>query len=271
MQSLALLNHRTLWVFVHLGAITAIVMAIFYGYGWWLLTSYLISRVWLIGGMSIGLHRYFSHKTFTTTPLKHKLICFLSMMAAQGSPIAWAMVHRHHHKYTDKDHDLHAPKDGIFHAAVTWALGNPKTWVKEDNLKFTVTDLAKDKVIAFTDKWYYVFWYSLIAISFLIDWKIAIFLVLAPPGLGYLLDMLSINVLFHVPWTPFGYRNFDINEKSRNFKWFLWLGLSEGLHNNHHAQPWKANVAVKKGEFDISGWIIDKWFAKEYVGDVKVN
>lgn len=260
MQSIALLNHRILWLLVHVGAISAIVLSMLYGYWLWLLLAYLISRIWLIGGMSIGLHRYFSHRSFQTTPIKHKIICFLSTMAAQGSPIAWAMVHRHHHRFTDKEHDLHAPRDGYLHAAVLWAIGNPKDWFEKHQMRFTVTDLVKDKDVFFTNRWYYAFWYSLIIISAMISWKACIFFVLAPPGLGYLMDMLSINVLFHVK-LPGGYRNYEITDTSRNYKWFLWLGLSEGLHNNHHAKPWDMDVGHKPGEFDVSGWVIKKFFA----------
>lgn len=260
MHSAALLNHRTLWALVHAGAIGAIGMAVFNNDWWWLLAAYLVSRLWLIGGMSIGLHRYFSHKSFKTGRWKHRLICFLSVMAAQGSPIAWAMVHRHHHRFTDKEHDLHAPRDGYLHAAVTWALGNPKDWFERHQMRFSVADLAKDPDIAFADRWYYPFWYALILMTALIDWKVCLFLVLAPPGLGYLLDMLSINVLFHVR-LPGGYRNYEISDTSRNYKWFLWFGLSEGLHNNHHAKPGDMDVGHKPGEFDISGWVIRKWFA----------
>lgn len=269
MQSFGYINLRILWAFVHLGAIAAIGLAVFYGYGWWLLASFLISRVWVIGGMSMSLHRYFSHHQFKTTPFKHKVLCFLGTMAAQGSPIGWANVHRHHHKYSDQEVDIHSPKDGAWHGAL-WMLANPKMWSQKLGMKLTTVDLYKDKEVAFVDKWYYVFWYSLIAISFLIDWKIAIFLVLAPPGIGYMLDMYFVNYFTHTKLLPKGYRNFDSNNTTWNYPWVIWLGIPDGLHHNHHSEPWKIDAALKKGEFDITAWIINKWFAVKETGNVRV-
>jgi fatty-acid desaturase len=78
------------------------------------------------------------------------------------------------------------------------------------------------------------------------------------------MDMLSINVLFHIKLTG-GYINYEITDTSRNYKWFLWLGLSEGLHNNHHAYPnvWDYNIRQKYHEFDIEGLIIKYFFIKK--------
>ena len=270
MPKIALINHRILWVLVHSAAIIFIVLAIFYGYGWWLLAAFLISRVWIIGGMSMGLHRYFSHRSFTTTPFKHKIILFLSIMAAQGSPLGWATVHRHHHKHSDREFDVHSPKDGAWHGAL-WMLGSPKKWKEKLGMKFSTVDLLKDKSVVFVEKYYYVFWAFLIAVSFLIDWKIGLFLVLAPPGLGFMLDMYFVNYLTHTPLLPKGYRNFDSNDTTWNYNWVIWLGIPDGLHHNHHTEPWKTNAAIKKGEYDVTGWIIDNWFATSHARDVKLN
>jgi fatty-acid desaturase len=35
--------------------------------------------------------------------------------------------------------------------------------------------------------------------------------------------------------------------------------MGEGLHNNHHAKPNEYNQAMAPGEFDIAGWIVEKY------------
>ena len=56
-----------------------------------------------------------------------------------------------------------------------------------------------------------------------------------------------INGLAH--WV--GYRNFNVNDSSRNLlPWGIIIG-GEELHNNHHANGTSAKLSVKKYEFDI--------------------
>jgi len=69
---------------------------------------------------------------------------------------------------------------------------------------------------------------------------------------------------------PKGYRNFDSTDTTWNYTWVIWLGIPDGLHHNHHSEPWKIDAAIKKGEFDITAWIINKWFAIEET-EIKVK
>ena len=52
-----------------------------------------------------------------------------------------------------------------------------------------------------------------------------------------------------------GYRNFDTADQSRNNTWVAWYALGEGLQNNHHHNPGRANFAVAKGEVDLGYYI----------------
>lgn len=60
-------------------------------------------------GVEVGFHRYFSHRSFQTTPVIRIILAILGSMAAQGGVIFWVAHHRRHHQYTDQINDPHYP------------------------------------------------------------------------------------------------------------------------------------------------------------------
>jgi stearoyl-CoA desaturase (delta-9 desaturase) len=69
----------------------------------------------------------------------------------------------------------------------------------------------------------------------------------------------------------YGYRNFNTPDNSTNSRWLSLFTFGDNLQNNHHALPWSYTSAVKKGEFDLSAWIIKTFLAKTVTGlDPKV-
>jgi stearoyl-CoA desaturase (delta-9 desaturase) len=77
-------------------------------------------------------------------------------------------------------------------------------------------------------------------------------------GAAYWLGMMShpiqgwmVNALAH----KYGYRNFDIADRSRNNTLIAWLVCGEGYQNNHHAMPRSPKFSVKWHEFD-SGYLL---------------
>ena len=53
----------------------------------------------------------------------------------------------------------------------------------------------------------------------------------------------------------FGYRNFDISDKSKN-NWLIALIFFGEWHNNHHRYPNSAKHGYKKFEIDITYFLI---------------
>jgi stearoyl-CoA desaturase (delta-9 desaturase) len=49
-----------------------------------------------------------------------------------------------------------------------------------------------------------------------------------------------------------GYRNYEIKDKSRNNWWVALITYGEGWHNNHHAYPRMANHGHRWWEIDIT-------------------
>ena len=59
-------------------------------------------------GMSVILHRYFSHNSFKTTRFFQFILGFLGTITNQGSIYMWSSVHNRHHKYCDQPLDPHS-------------------------------------------------------------------------------------------------------------------------------------------------------------------
>lgn len=60
-------------------------------------------------GITIGFHRLFTHKAFTTSRFMTAFWAILGSMAAEGSLFIWCGVHRVHHQFSDTHADPHSP------------------------------------------------------------------------------------------------------------------------------------------------------------------
>ena len=60
-------------------------------------------------GVSVGLHRYFSHHAFETSALVRWFLAILGSWAMQGPVDRWVADHRRHHRFSDQPLDIHSP------------------------------------------------------------------------------------------------------------------------------------------------------------------
>ncbi len=202
------------------------------------------SMVFLYIGHHAILHRYFSHQSFEVHKWLHIFFSFFGCLACMGSPFAYSVIHKRHHKFSDTEHDPHSAEHiGIF-----------KTLFYQWNLQ----ELGLiDAVESFRDKWqqishrYYVlviliFCLGLVAIDFkwLLVYSIAV-------SISFLC-MGYINVFSHRPHF-LNYRTHNTRENSHNDYLSIFIGE---WHNNHHAQPWKFNTKEQWWELDIAGIFI---------------
>jgi len=224
---------------------------------WWFVSALLWNKIIELIGHSIGMHRYFTHKSFQTTPFKEKVIAWFSVLLGVGSPIAYVRNHRHHHEVTDQERDVHSPhQHNVFKIALgLWEFSSIKYLVQQGGT--TPRDWISNKVVRYIHDNYYKIWGILTIITLCIDWKVTVYLLYLPAFIYHLQLGIFINWIGHT----YGNRNFETKDKSRNNNWVHWWLLGEGLHNNHHAQPWRYNWKIKNTDaFDVSGWTIDKFF-----------
>src|SRR5262245_36139861 len=90
-------------------------------------------------GITVGFHRFFTHRSFQTAPLIRLLLGIAGSMAAQGPLLFWVSEHREHHQKSDSAGDPHSPYldaknpfhtlRGFLHAHVGWMLDHSSsTW-----------------------------------------------------------------------------------------------------------------------------------------------
>ena len=103
-------------------------------------------------GISIGFHRYFTHKSFKPNrPLKYAL-AIAGSLAIEGPVVRWVADHRKHHKFSDREGDPHSPwkygtsfgalTKGFLHAHIGWLFDTEQTPQRQ-----YAPDLLKDRDI----------------------------------------------------------------------------------------------------------------------------
>lgn len=256
-------KYRYLWAMGIIGFLGSIGYTLFSGEWTYWLVSYVYFRILWFFTNGISLHRYFAHKTFKTGKLRHKFLAWVTVLGGVGSPFTWAIHHRHHHKYSDTEKDLHSPADGQIKSILgTWAIKSEDWWISKGVTGFP-RDLYRDKTVMFINKHYYRLWLIIFLLSFIIvDWKFCLFFVMAPVGWNLFHGALT-NFFNHLKF-PGSYRNYNTNDNSQNHKLLNIYLLGEGLHNNHHSQPGNYNQAHKPGEFDLGAWVIKHFFDIEH-------
>ena len=56
-----------------------------------------------------GYHRYFSHRSYKTSRIGQFVLGWVAQSSAQRGVVWWAAKHRHHHKHSDTELDVHSP------------------------------------------------------------------------------------------------------------------------------------------------------------------
>lgn len=229
----------------------------------------LFAIFWLATGLgvSVGFHRYFSHRSFETTRPIALTLLVLGSMAGRGPMISWAAMHRRHHQSSDRTGDLHSPNlhgarlggrlRGLLHAHLTWM-------VRHDypNVMHYVPDLVGDKSIARYNRRYY-WWVALgLILPALLGglWTASLSGALSAFLWGGIVRLLvvehtmsAINSVCHT----IGTRKFTVpGDNSRNNAWLGLASWGEAFHNNHHAFPWSAAFGLRWHELDPGFWFI---------------
>jgi stearoyl-CoA desaturase (delta-9 desaturase) len=248
---------RILYILLMISVPASIIVA-FETSWWYLICSLVWFRFTNTIFTQIGLHRYFTHRNFKTGPWRHRLLAVGTVLNGSGSIITWGSNHIHHHRYSDKPMDVHSPNDGWWHVAFSWAISSKEYFTEEKKI-IVPRYLLKDKLIVWLHNNYFMIWFVGIVALMLIDWKFALFGLIAPAGWNLLSGNILANLLTHIK-LPGSYKNFNICDNSYNNKSIQIFAFGEGLHNNHHHDPSKHNQAVKPGEYDPASWIIKHCF-----------
>jgi stearoyl-CoA desaturase (Delta-9 desaturase) len=198
-------------------------------------------------GVTVGFHRYLTHRSFRANPVVKAALLVLGSMALEGPAIVWAANHRRHHAFADREGDPHSPLDGFVHAHLGWLFAGQMA-----DRAIYARDLSQDRMIVLISR-LFPLW---VVLTLLVPFAIAGWRGLLWGGL------VRIFLTHHVTWSvnsvchTFGARPYQTRDQSRN-QWLVGLlALGEGWHNNHHAFPRSALHGLHWWQFDLSGLTI---------------
>ena len=243
-------------------------------------TSWALFALFFVGeviGVSLGLHRHFTHRSFEAGPGMRALLGVLGSFAFQAPIERWVADHRRHHRYTDGPLDPHSPHWiggrparprwlGLLHAHVAWMFYCPLT----DPARYA-PDIARDPIARWCTRLY---------------WPLCALSLGLPAALGYALGgapeaargffwagCFRVALLQQITWTinsvghAFGARQPGGRDESRNSRLLALVLLGEGLHGFHHRHPAAAVFAPER--FDLGGWLLARLERLGLVWNVK--
>lgn len=247
------------------GTVIAICLAFVHPVGW--LEISLLALMWFLTigvGMSIGFHRYFSHHAFETSRPIRGALAILGSMAALGSPLSWATIHRRHHEHSDGPGDPHTPHQhgstltgklhGFWHAYFAWMVSHDIP----DPTHYA-PDLLRDQQISRLSRRYYLWVFLGVFIPGIVAGVITQSwwgLLMGVLWGGLLRIFVCAQCIYCVTFCHMiGSRPFDNRDQSKNIAVLAVPTFGESWHNNHHAYPTSARTGVKWWQLD-PGYIV---------------
>lgn len=210
---------------------------------------------------SFFLHRYGAHRQFTMSPRWEKIFNVITAIAQNSSylnPRGYAVLHRMHHAYSDTDKDPHTPKG--YPALIP---GLFKMMYRTKRIYHEIAYREKEPEARFDGEF---------PQSRLLEWMgkswpmrivwgasfVGFYWVFATAAWQWaLLPFHWIMGAVHgaiVNWAGhrYGYRNFDLDDISRNSLPIDFLTGGELFQNNHHKYPMSPNFAARWFELDTT-------------------
>ena len=244
------------------------------------ITLFLVFYILTGLGVTIGLHRYFSHHSFKCAKWFQYVLAILGCMALQGPIIYWVANHRKHHQFTDVEGDPHSPNlenknwihhvHAFFHAHWGWILKTSD--VSYNRYAF---DILSNSILYKLS--HHAVFFALLGVIlpgiigglWTQSWQGAGMAILWG-GFVRICAMqtttYSVNSFGHL----FGKKTYPLNNNSRD-NWILGIvAFGDGWHNSHHAFPTSARHGLKFWQLDISYLVIRLLERLGIVWDVKL-
>lgn len=215
-----------------------------------LVTMYVITGL----GTSLGLHRYFSHRSFELPKIASYVLAVMGTLALQNTILFWVAYHRMHHAYSDTNDDPHNSKRGFWFSHMGWILMKPTSPIVMSQKSRFAKDIIADPFLSWLSKLPVYLGIQITLIALL--WTL----------FGYEVMMwgvwVRLCVVYHNTWIinsvchKWGYRNYETKDCSRNNLIFSISSFGDSFHNNHHAHPESAKHGHHWWELDINWYII---------------
>ena len=209
-----------------------LLITLFYGYIFYYISSLI--------GISIGYHRYFTHRSFSTNVFLEHLMLFFGLLCGGRSVLTWAAVHRMHHANSDTEHDPHSPIYVGLWKVIT------SQWTVDYIPRKYIKDLMKNQRVVFYHKYGRYIHIAYAGIMLILGIKFFIIFVLSP---------------FILAWIGFGLLNWVTHRKGEpnDIPFMNIIAPGEGWHETHHRHPGRYSL----NKYDIAGWTIEKIFIRK--------
>jgi stearoyl-CoA desaturase (delta-9 desaturase) len=239
-------------------AIHLLCLGVFWvGWSWTAVTLavlFYVLRMFFITGF---YHRYFSHRTFSTSRAAQFVFAVLGATAGQRGALWWAYHHRDHHRYSDKPGDPHsAMRDGFYWSHIGWITS--ENVLPTDYSK--IRDFARFPELVWINRFDWVVSFT----AGMLCYVLGEVLKYTCPALGtngpqiFIWSLISTVFLYHGTFAInslahlWGTRRFQTDDESKNNFWLALITLGEGWHNNHHKYPGLAHQGLMWWEIDFS-------------------
>lgn len=244
-QKYKILNVLSIGI-LHIFAFISIYFIIFFAKLYTIIFMIIIT-FWVNLGVTAGTHRLWCHKGYKAkTPLKIFLMLGYSL-AGENSIYNWSRDHRVHHKFCDTDADPYNSKRGFWYSHVGWLLMTKNEETKIKGKLIDMSDLLKDPIVMFNEKYFYPLTYTLFALEILIPyyfWNEYLFISIAASIFRYTLILNGtwlVNSFAHM----YGMKPYNIFISPVENLFVSIVTNGEGWHNYHHTFPYD----FKAGEY----------------------
>lgn len=211
-----------------------------------IITAVVFFYLFSIVGVSLTLHRYYSHKSFEFKSIALKWLCTLiAILTGRGSPLGWVYVHRLHHAYSDQEGDPHSP-----HSLGFKLFGFRHIEDHSGKMKVFLVKELMTKEHLFINKWYFAIIGGWLVLLALINVDLVYFAWVLPVMLVQL-SQNCFNYFAHMH----GYRNFETRDTSTNNFWLWPFILGDAWHNNHHSNAASLSTKIKPWELDPIAYV----------------
>merc|ERR1719445_563204 len=192
-------------------------------------------------GITAGVHRLWSHKTYKAkTPLR-LFLAIANSMAGENSIYVWTRDHRTHHKCSETVGDPHNASRGFFFAHMGWLLVRKHPAVIREGKTINMSDLETDPIVMFQHKHYIP---CFLAAAFIIPTIIPTLCWGESLTTAYFMAVVRYVAVLHFTWLVnsaahmFGMKPYDENIGPAENRLVSVLAMGEGFHNYHHTFPY---------------------------------
>ena len=216
---------------------------------------------WAAIGVGVGMHRYFAHRSFTTSRFFQFCLALMASLAF-GNALHFAGKHRLHHRHSDRQTDVHSPVQGWWQC---WFGSLVDCGYTPREIEAEIGDFRNYPELMFLYRHPNLPGFVVCLTLYLIGGFEMMVIGGLLSGILLLHQSSAVNYFCHSR----GNRRFRTRDDSTNNGLIALLSWGEGWHNNHHRFPRSARAGIRWWEFDPYYWVICLLQAAGLVWDVR--